>query len=102
MPASLQVIYPVGENTHFDHDYYANKHFLIVDECVGEHVQSCIVTKGNSGGPNTPPGYHAIATIIFPDQAALDAAMPKLGPAIADIPNFTNVQPQMLIGEVTV
>ena len=59
------------------------------------------MTKGNAGGPVTPPGYHAIATILFADQATMDAALPKLGPAIEDIPNFTNVQPEMLIGEVT-
>ena len=92
---------PVREDTHFDHDYYANKHFVIVDDCVGEHIQSRVVTKGNAGGPDTPPGYHAIATILFADPAALDAAMSKLGPAIEDIPNFTNSQPEMLIGEVT-
>ena len=40
MPASLQVLYPVGKDTHFDHDYYANKHFVIVDDCAGEHIQS--------------------------------------------------------------
>ena len=101
MPVSLQVLYPIGENTHFDHDYYANKHFEIVDNCAGEHIQSRVVTKGNAGGPNTPPAYHAIATILFADQAAMDAAMPKMGPAIEDIPNFTNVQPEMLLGEVT-
>ena len=97
MPASLQVLYPVGKDTHFDHDYYANKHFVIVDDCAGEHIQSRVVTKGNASGPDTPPGYHAIATILFADQAA----MSKLGPAIEDIPNFTNSQPEMLIGEVT-
>ncbi|MBT3430373.1 MAG: EthD family reductase [Proteobacteria bacterium] len=101
MPASLQVLYPVGKDTHFDHDYYANKHFVIVDDCAGEHIQSRVVTKGNASGPDTPPGYHAIATILFADQAAMDAAMSKLGPAIEDIPNFTNSQPEMLIGEVT-
>jgi uncharacterized protein (TIGR02118 family) len=101
MPASLQVLYSAGKGTHFDHDYYANKHFVIVDDCVGEHIQSRVVTKGNASGPDTPPGYHAIATILFADQAAMDAAMSKLGPAIEDIPNFTNSQPEMLIGEVT-
>ena len=101
MPVSLQVLYPVGEGTHFDHDYYANKHFEIVDKCAGEHIQSRVVIKGNAGGPDTPPAYHAIATIVFADQAAMDAAMPKMSPAIEDIPNFTNVQPEMLIGEVT-
>ena len=101
MPVSLQVLYPGGENTHFAHDYYANTHFEIGDNWAGEQNQSRGVTKGNAGGPNAPPGYHAIATILFADQAAMDAAMPKMGPATEDIPNFTNVQPEMLIGEVT-
>ena len=38
--------------------------------------------------------------MTFADKAAMDAAMPKMGPALADIPNYTNTTPQMLIGEV--
>ena len=30
----------------------------------------------------------------------MDAAMQAAGPALDDIPNFTDVQPQILIGEV--
>ena len=100
MAMSLQVIYPVGEDTTFDYDYYASTHMEIVGECMGPHIQSVVVTKGLAGGPDTPPGFHAVATIVCADQASLDAMLAAAGPALADIPKFTDVQPQMLIGEV--
>ena len=99
MSVTLQVIYPNADGTNFDYEYYMGAHMGIVGDCIGEHIQSTFVTKGLAGGPDTPPGYHAIASIEFADQAALDAAMGKLGPALEDIPNFTNSQPQVLIGE---
>lgn len=100
MPVSLQVIYPVTEGTKFDHAYYADTHFQIVNEHMGAHIQTLVVTKGLAGGPDTPAPYYAIATMTFADQAAMDAAMKAAGPALEDIPNFTDVKPQMLIGEV--
>jgi len=101
MAASLQVLYSTDNNSTFDHDYYATKHMEIVGSSIGPHIESTLVTKGLAGGPDTPPGYHAVATIIFADQAALDAAMAAIGPAVEDIPNFYSGQPQILIGEVT-
>lgn len=99
MSVTLQVIYPNADGTNFDYDYYMSTHMGIVGDCIGEHIQSTLVTKGIAGGPDTPPGYHAIASIVFADSAALDAAMGKLGPALEDIPNFTNASPQVLIGD---
>jgi len=72
----------------------------LVGETIGEHIQSTLVTKGVAGGPDTPAGYYAIATIVFADQSAMDSAMANIGPAVQDIPNFTSTQPQMLMGEV--
>lgn len=72
----------------------------IVGNAIGPYIEKVVVTKGLAGGPDTPAGYHAIATITFVDQAAMDAAMAAIGPAVADIPNFYSGQPQMLIGEV--
>lgn len=99
MSVTLQVIYPNSAGTKFDYDYYMDAHMAIVGDCIGEHIESTLVTKGLAGGPDTPPGYHAIASIEFADKATLDAAMGKLGPALKDIQNFTNAQPQMLVGE---
>jgi uncharacterized protein (TIGR02118 family) len=80
--------------------YYLNQHMAIVGEHMGPHIGSTLVTKGLAGGPDTPPGFHAIASIVFADQAAMDAAMAASGPVIADIANFTTSKPQLLIGEV--
>ncbi|EDZ46848.1 MULTISPECIES: EthD family reductase [Leisingera] len=100
MPVTLQVIYPVTEGTKFDHAYYAKTHMQIVEQHMGPHIQSSVVAKGLAGGPHVPAPFYAIATFVFADQAALDAAMQAAGPALEDIPNFTDVQPQILIGEV--
>ncbi|MBO9406744.1 EthD family reductase [Shimia sp. R9_1] len=100
MAVSLQVLYPVGEGTTFDHAYYASTHMDLVREHMGPHMVSAQASKGLAGGPNVPSPFHAIATILFEDQAAMDAAMCAAGPVMADIPNFTNVQPQIMIGEV--
>ena len=100
MAVSLQVSYPISDGTTFDYDYYTSTHFDLVGEHMGAHIDSMLVTKGLAGGPDTPPGIHAIASIVFSDQDAMNAALAAADPVLADIPNFTNVQPQMLIGEV--
>lgn len=100
MPVSLQVIYPVADGTTFDFDYYSTTHMQLVGEHMGPHIKSTVVTKGLAGGPDVPAGFHAIATIVFADQDAMNAAMKASAPVMADIPNFTNIQPSVLIGEV--
>ncbi|WP_417700415.1 EthD family reductase [Pseudophaeobacter sp.] len=100
MSVSLQVIYPISEGTTFDYGYYSQTHIKLVAEHMGPHIEKTLVTKGVAGGPDLPPPFYAIATITFADQAAMGAALKGAGPVMADLPNFTNVQPQMLIGDV--
>ena len=100
MSVSLQAIYPVSGDTHFDHDYYAATHLPLVGEHMGSHIQSTSVSKGLAGGPDVPAGFYTIATMVFAGMENLQAALEVAGPVLADIPNFTNVAPQMLIGEV--
>ncbi|MFT7060532.1 MAG: hypothetical protein ACJASV_003054 [Pseudorhodobacter sp.] len=100
MSVSLQVLYPTENGTTFDYDYYSATHMAIVGEHMAPHFESAVIAKGLAGGPDVPPAFHAIATMVFADadkrQAALDAA----GPALADIPNFFSGQPVLLIGDV--
>jgi uncharacterized protein (TIGR02118 family) len=100
MPIALQVVYPIMDGTKFDFEYYTKTHMPMVREVVGQFMIGTTITKGLASGPDTPPGFHLIATHVFADQQAFDAGMAVAGPVLADIPNFTNVQPQMLIGEV--
>ena len=46
MAVSVQVLYPVGEGTTFDYDYYLSQHMAIVGDAIGEHIESTLVTKG--------------------------------------------------------
>ncbi|WP_281300496.1 MULTISPECIES: EthD family reductase [unclassified Iodidimonas] len=100
MSLSLQVLYPQAEGTHFDHAYYNSTHMAIVARQIGAQIESTMVIKGLAGGPDTAPPFHAIATIRFADQASMDEAMTKMGPAVADIPNFYNGTPLTMIGEI--
>ncbi|MDK3072291.1 EthD family reductase [Sedimentitalea sp. JM2-8] len=100
MAVSLQVIYPIGENTHFDDAYYLDTHMDLVDRHMGPHIERVLVTRGVAGGPDMPPEIYAIATIVFADQSAMAAALKASAPVMADIPKFTDTKPQILIGEV--
>ena len=100
MPTSMQVIYPISDGTHFDMDYYLNTHMPIVAEHMGPHIQNTLVTKGLGSPGGNAPGFYAVASMVFENQDAFDAAMKVAGPVMADVPNFTNVRPEVLIGEV--
>ena len=72
----------------------------IIGETFGAHIQSTLVTEGIAGGPDVPAGFYAIATMVFEDKSEMDLALSKVGTALVDIPNFTDTEPVMLIGEV--
>lgn len=100
MTLSLQALYPVADGTTFDHAYYATRHMALIDEHMGAHLLSVHASKGLSGGPDQPAAYHAIATLVFADQAAMDAALAVAAPVMADVPNYYNAAPVMLFGQV--
>ena len=106
MSVALQVLYPISEGSSFDFDYYSETHFPLVGEHMGPHIDAVSASKGLAGGPDVPPAFHAVETLTFRDMGALQSALAVLGPVLglgpelADIPNFTNSAPQMLIGEV--
>ncbi|MFN3144732.1 MAG: hypothetical protein ACE368_05440 [Paracoccaceae bacterium] len=69
MAITLHVMYPTDGGTTFDHDYYATSHMALVGEHFGPHMVSASASKGLAGGPDTPPGFHAVAMMLFEDQS---------------------------------
>jgi len=100
MPMTLTVMYPQGDGLSFDYDYYLGTHMPLVGEHMGAHFTSATASKGLAGGPDTPPGFFTVATLTCADPEAFDAMMAAASPVVADIANFYNGAPQMLIGEV--
>ncbi len=100
MAVSLQVLYPVTKGSTFDFDYYSKTHLPLVGKHMGPHIASTVITKGQSGADGAAADFHVVATILFEDQAAFEAAMAVAGPVVADIPEFYNATSQMLVGDV--
>ena len=100
MSLSMQLFYPSDDGTTLDHHYFAIKPVNIVGRSFGQHMDETTIARGLACGLNVPPGFHVVATLIFAGKAAIDAAVTAIGPAVADIANFYNLMPQMLLGEV--
>jgi hypothetical protein len=72
----------------------------LVKEHLAPFLEGFEVVKGLAGGPDAPPGFYAIYTARCKDMETLQQALAAAGPVLADIPNYTDSQPMMLIGEV--
>ena len=90
----VSVIYPNGEGTTFDHDYYASTHVPLCNATF-----SPVKTEVEKGvdGPNA-----AGVSFYFESMDAMQAAFgnPKMGDVMADVANYTNIAPVMQISEI--
>jgi uncharacterized protein (TIGR02118 family) len=98
----VSVLYPVGDNTKFDMDYYCKSHMPMVQQKLGAACKSLAVEQGLGGGaPGSPPTYAAMGHLYFDSVAEFQAAFaPHMSTIMADVPNYTNIQPVLQISEV--
>jgi uncharacterized protein (TIGR02118 family) len=96
------VLYPNGTDAKFDMDYYLTKHMPLVKQSFGVTLKGASVDQGIAGGaPGSPAPFATVCTLLFDTigdlQAGMAASAAKL---MADVPNFTNIQPTIQISEV--
>jgi len=98
----VSVLYPAGADTKFDIDYYCKSHMPMVGEKLGAACKKMAVEQGVAGGaPGAPPTYAAMGHLYFDSVGDFQAAFaPHASTIMADIPNYTNVQPVIQISEV--
>lgn len=97
----VSVCYPATPGGTFDWDYYLDTHQRIVRETM--FVPGFVAMQIDRGMPGIgggPAPYVAIAHMVFDSPEAFQAAQQSAGPALADIPNFTNVQPVLQVSEI--
>lgn len=90
----LSVYYPKTEGSTFDHDYYRDKHVPLALKTWGlAHAE---IDKGLDGP------YVAGVHFKFESQDAVAAAMgsPGTGDVLADVANYTNIQPVIQTSEI--
>ncbi len=99
----VSAMYPHTPNSKFDLDYYAQKHMaLVTSRLKPMGLQRFEVDKGiGTAAPGDPAPFVAIGHLYI---TALDDFQKAFGtPAqeiMADIPNFTDIEPQFQISEV--
>ena len=100
----MTVTYPVGEDTHFDYDYYQATHMPLCARLLADHGYRGVVMRNNSGkGPGSGGLSYVSVDLLFESLEQLQAGLAAGGKEItADIPNYTNVQPQMSFSEASV
>ncbi|MBM3217996.1 MAG: EthD family reductase [Candidatus Rokubacteria bacterium] len=99
----VTVLYPNEAGKKFDVDYYKNTHMKLV----GDRLKSfgfvrAEVDKGlSSGAPGSAAPFVCIGHVYLNSLAEFQKGMGQHGAEImADIPNYTNIQPTMQISEI--
>jgi len=100
----VTVLYPSGEGKKFDIDYYSTHHMPMVQRKCGPACTKIAVDRGIEGAaPGSKPAFAAIGYLYFESVDAFRSAFaPHAGEIMADIPNYTDIEPTIQISEVTV
>ncbi|WP_199856368.1 EthD family reductase [Lunatibacter salilacus] len=98
----LSALYPKGEGKTFDMDYYRDRHIPMVARLLGDACKAASVETGLAGlGPDTPAPYAACGHLYFDSMEDLQNSFgANIEQIVGDVPNFTNIQPVVQIGEV--
>ena len=98
----VSVLYPNGEGKTFDMDYYCNTHLPLVGELLGDYLKAATVEKGIGGAaPGSTAPFAGMGNMYYDSIEDFGNAFgPNADKIMADLPNFTNIEPIIQISEV--
>lgn len=98
----VSVFYPNKEGSKFDMGYYLNSHIPMVQKKCGASLKGGSVDQKLSGPePGSRPAFVAMAHLLFDSVQEFQGAFgPHADSIMADIPNYTDIQPILQISEV--
>jgi uncharacterized protein (TIGR02118 family) len=99
----VSVYYPNEQGKKFDFDYYVQRHMALVRERLKDFgVTRTEVDRGVAGGaPKSPAPYVAVGHVYVDSLEGFQKGMAAHGAEImGDIPNYTDLRPQIQISEV--
>jgi uncharacterized protein (TIGR02118 family) len=99
----ISVLYPNEPGRKFDHDYYAHKHMPLVQKRLSPvGLLRYEVDKGLAGAtPESKPPFVGACHLYFKSVEEFRKAMGQHGAELmGDVPNYTDIQPQMQISEI--
>ena len=100
----VSVLYPNRDDARFDMSYYTEIHMPLVQKLTGPACRRVAVQRGLSGGqPGSKPAYVALGHLYFDSLPAFEQAFgPHAKQIMADLANFTNLEPTVQINETVV
>lgn len=99
----VSVMYPHQAEARFNHDYYANTHMPLVKSKMGDACLYYTVDKGLGSADGGPPAYVAMCHIFCESVESFQGSFgPHAQAIMADIPNYTDLSPVVMISEVVV
>jgi len=105
MSCQITVLYPNASDATFNMEYYLSKHMPLVQEKFGSFnfkgYSVCKIKGIPQPDKTMDPGPYSVQALLNFDslqdfQAALAA---EAATVMGDVPNFTNQQPTLLVGE---
>ncbi|QGK69988.1 EthD family reductase [Allosaccharopolyspora coralli] len=88
-------LYPKTDESTFDMDYYTSTHMPMLAAALGDDCQGWGADRITSGP------YESIGWALVSSAEAFGAAMAEKGAEIrADVANYTNVRPDVVMGDV--
>ena len=98
----VSVLYPSKPGTRFDADYYLTVHMPMAKRLLGAAVKAISIEIGIAGeAPGSPAPYAAIVGFTCESLEAFATAFgPVAGQLQGDVPNYTDIPPQIQISEI--
>src|SRR5690348_9893876 len=98
----VSVLYPSQPGNRFDVDYYVSVHMPMAKRLLGSAVKGISIEIGIGGeAPGAPAPYAAIVGFTCETVEAFATAFgPVAGQLQGDIPNYTDIVPQIQISEI--
>ena len=99
----VTVLYPHADGVKFDFKYYTQEHMSLVKAKLQSFgLLRVEVDRGLTGmEPETPPSFVCIAYLYFNSISDFYNGMAAHGAElIADIPNYTDLVPQLQVSEM--
>lgn len=98
----ISVMYPNQPGARFDHDYYRDKHMPLLKSRLGDACLRYTIDKGLAGGaPGEAAPYVGMCHVFCESVESYQSAFgPHAKEIMADIPNYTDLQPVVQVSEV--
>jgi uncharacterized protein (TIGR02118 family) len=100
----VSVFYPDREGSKFDMNYYCKTHMPMVRQKLGAACKGAAVEQGIGGAtPGSRPGFIAMGHLYFDSMEVFQTTFgPHAEAIMADIPNYTDIQPTIQFSEVKI